>query len=126
MNPFQMKPENLTNQFMDWQQVIPGGDFPEPIKFQPNIQYVRSALNMVDFTAEKEIFKPVSMLPRDYDFFVYQKAVNRNVDAVPSHQVIDRAIRLRGRDYRAETAPSPVPALQNRAMDNTTLGRIPQ
>ena len=110
----------------DWQQVIPGGEFPEPFLFEPNIEYVRSALKMVDFTAEKEAFKPVNMLPKDYDFFVYQKAVNANVDAVPSHQVIDRSIRLRGKDYRAETAPSPIPALQNRSLDNTTLGRIYQ
>ena len=108
----------------DWQQVIPGGDFPAPLQFAPNIEYVRSALNMVDFTAEKEAFKPVHMLPRDYDFFRYQQAVNAQVDSVPSHRVIDRAIRLRGRDYRAETAPSPIPALQNRAVDNTTLGRV--
>ena len=66
------------------------------------------------------------MLPKDYDFFVYQKAVNANVDAVPSHQVIDRAIRKLGRDYRAETAPNPIPGLQNRTMDNTVLGRIYQ
>ena len=110
----------------DWQQVIPGGDFPEPFRFEPNIDYVRDALNMVDFTAEKEIFKPVNMLPKDYDFFVYQKAVNANVDAVPSHQVIDRSIRKRGRDYRAEVAPSPIPGLQNRTLDNTTIGRIYQ
>ena len=110
----------------DWQQVIPSGEFPEPFHFEPNIDYVRAALNMVDFTAEKEIFKPVSMLPRDYDFFVYQKAVNANVDSVPSHQVIDRAIRKLGRDYRAETAPNPIPGLQNRTVDNTTLGRIYQ
>ena len=107
----------------DWQQVIPGGEFPEALRFAPNIEYVRSALNMVDFTAEKEIFKPVRMLPRDYDFFFYQDLVNGKVDAVPSHQVIDRAIRLRGQDYRAETAPNPVPALQSRTVDNTTLGR---
>ena len=110
----------------DWQQVIPGGEFPDPFHFEPNIEYVRSALKMVDFTAEKEAFKPVNMLPKEYDFFVYQKAVNANVDAVPSHQVIDRSIRLRGKDYRAETAPSPIPALQNRTLDNTTLGRIYQ
>ncbi len=110
----------------DWQQVIPGGEFPEPFHFESNIDYIRAALNMVDFTAEKEIFKPVNMLPKDYDFFVYQKAVNANVDAVPSHQVIDRAIRRRGKDYRAEVAPSPVPGLQNRTLDNTTLGRIYQ
>ena len=110
----------------DWQQVIPGGEFPEPFHFEPNIEYVRSALNMVDFTAEKEEFKPVNMLPKDYDFFVYQKAVNANVESVPSHQVIDRSIRLRGKDYRAETAPNPVPDLQNRTVDNTTLGRMYQ
>ena len=110
----------------DWQQVIPGGEFPDPLHFESNIGYVRSALNMVDFTAEKEIFKPVSMLPKDYDFFVYQKAINANVDAVPSHQVIDKAIRLRGKDYRAETAPNPIPGLQSRTVDNTSLGRIYQ
>lgn len=110
----------------DWQQVIPGGEFPEPFHFESNIDYIRAALNMVDFTAENEIFKPVNMLPKDYDFFVYQKAVNANVDAVPSHQVIDRAIRRRGKDYRAEVAPSPIPGLQNRTLDNTTLGRIYQ
>ncbi len=110
----------------DWQQVIPGGEFPEPFHFESNIDYIRAALNMVDFTAEKEIFKPVNMLPKDYDFFVYQKAVNANVDTVPSHQVIDRAIRRRGKDYRAEVAPSPIPGLQNRTLDNTTLGRIYQ
>ena len=110
----------------DWQQVIPGGEFPEPFHFESNIDYIRAALNMVDFTAEKEIFKPVNMLPKDYDFFVYQKAVNANVDAVPSHQVIDRTIHRRGKDYRAEVAPSPIPGLQNRTLDNTTLGRIYQ
>ena len=52
--------------------------------------------------------------------------VNPSADGVPSHQVIDRAIHTRGRDYRAETAPSPIPELQNRATDNTTLGRVPQ
>lgn len=110
----------------EWQQVIPQGDFPEPLHFGPNIEYVRSALNMVDFTAEKEQFKPVGMLPRDYDFFRYQQMVNTSTDSVPSHLVIDRAIRARGKDYRAETAPNPVPALQNRTVDNTTLGRTYQ
>lgn len=110
----------------DWQQVIPGGEFPEPFRFEPQIDYVRSALSMAHFTAEKEIFKPVNMLPRDYDFFVYQQAVNANVEAVPSHQVIQKSILKRGRDYRAETAPNPVPGLQDRTVDNTSLGRMYQ
>ena len=110
----------------EWQQVLPKGDFPEPLHFAPNIAYVRSALNMVDFTAEKEVFKPVNMLPKDYDFFRYQQQVNQDVEAVPSHQVISQSIRRSGRDYRAETAPNPIPALQNRTMDNTTIGRMYQ
>ena len=107
----------------DWQQVIPGGEFPPLFHFEPQIQYVRSAMNMANFTAEKESFKPVHMLPKDYDFFVYQKAVNQNLSAVPSHRVIDGIIRQNGRDYRAETEPSPVKELQTRTADNTTLGR---
>lgn len=110
----------------DWQQVIPQGEFPPALRFGPNIDYVRSALNMVDFTAEKEIFKPVDMLPRDYDFFRFQQTVNPDAAQVPSHQVIDLYIRQKGRDYRAETAPNPIPALQNRTQDNTTLGRTYQ
>ena len=110
----------------EWQQVIPEADFPAPLRFAPNIAYVRDALNMADFTAEKEIFKPVGMLPRDAEFFAYQQTVNGSGDKVPSHQVIREIIRKNGKDYRAETAPSPIPALQNRGMDNTTLGRAYQ
>lgn len=107
----------------EWQQVIPDADFPAPLRFTPNIAYVRGALNMADFTAEKEEFKPVGMLPRDYDFFAYQRMLNDQIDRVPSHWVIQETIRKNGRDYRAETAPNPVPALQNRGVDNTSLGR---
>lgn len=110
----------------EWQQVIPGGEFPAPFKFESNIAYIRDAMKMADFTAEKEIFLPVGMLPKGYDFFHFQQAVNKDVEKVPSHQVIDLYISQNGTDYRAETAPSPIPALQNRAMDNTTLGRAAQ
>ena len=40
--------------------------------------------------------------------------------------LIRETIRKNGKDYRAETAPSPIPALQNRGVDNTTLGRVYQ
>ena len=110
----------------DWQQVIPNGEFPAPLHFSPNIEYVRDALNMVEFTADREVFKPVNMLPKDFDFFQYQQAVNADVENVPSHRVIELYIKQRGKDYRAEMAPSPIPALQNRSLDNTTLGRVYQ
>ena len=106
-----------------WLQVIPDGRFPAPLRLQPNIDYVRSALNMAHFSAEKEQFKPVSMLPENYEFFRFQQVVNADVGQVPSHQVIQQAIRKNGRDYRAEQALNPLPELQNRAVDNTSLGR---
>ena len=65
-------------------------------------------------------------MPRDAEFFAYQQTVNGSGDKVPSHQVIREIIRKNGKDYRAETAPNPIPALQNRGVDNTTLGRAYQ
>lgn len=115
-----------TYEHKDWQAVIPAPDFPEPLKFCGNVQYVRSALEMVNFSAQREAFKPVKMLPVGYDFFQFQEAINHDVQSVPSHQVIDLTILKRGTDYRAEQAPSPIPALQNRTVDNTALGRMPQ
>lgn len=110
----------------DWQQVIPKGDFPAPLRLGSNIGYVRQAMQMADFTAQREVFKPVNMLPKGYDFFVFQQAINADISQVPSHMVIDRYISKHGTDYRFETAPNPVPALRDRARDNTTLGREPQ
>lgn len=110
----------------EWQQVIPGGEFPDPIKFSSNIAYVREVMMMADFTANKELFMPVDMLPQNNDFFKFQQAINADVSKVPSHLVIDRYIAQNGTDYRAETAPNPIAALQNRSMDNTTFGRVTQ
>ncbi len=109
-----------------WQQVVGTGEFPQPLKFKSNIDYVRSALNMVDFSAEKEAFKPVHMLPKDYEFFQFQNKMNHTVEDVPSHKVIDMYIQQKGQDYRWETAPNPVPGLQNRKADNTRVGRTVQ
>jgi len=65
----------------------------------------------------------VSELPPDSDFFAYQRTVNHDVEAVPSHRVICRAIDRNGQDYRFETAPNPIEALRDRRTDNTTVGR---
>ena len=34
-------------------------------------------------------------------------------------------IREKGQDYRWETAPNPIPTLQNRKQDNVEVGRVP-
>ena len=110
----------------EWQEVIPCGDFPDPIVLHENIEYVRKILgNTVQFTSLKEDYVKLERLPDNADFFKYQDVINLNVRNVPSHCVIDSYIKRRGADYRYQIAPSPVPELRNRKMDNTRVGRKP-
>ncbi len=110
----------------DWQQVIPGGEFPAPIALKSNIDYVRGVLrSSVDETAVRESYANISVLEPDFDFFNYQKIVNKDVAAVPSHMVIEQSIAQNGQDYRWETERNPIAELQNRKQDNTRVGREP-
>ena len=45
--------------------------------------------------------------------------------AAASHQVIDRRIAAFRQDYRWEVGTNPVPALRNRIVGNTRVGRVP-
>ncbi len=45
---------------------------------------------------------------------------------MPSHNVIDARINCKGKDYRFQTSPHPLPELRNRCEDNTSLARIPE
>lgn len=108
----------------EWQQVIPNGKFPELLKLGPNIEYVRDVLKQTaNYTGYLEEYIPVQDLPYGYEFFKYQNIVNPDVCEVPSHIIIDKYIRKNCIDYRFEVAPNPLPELQNRKCDNTTLGR---
>ncbi len=106
-------------------QVIPGGTFPDPLRLCGNIAYVRSVLGgTVCNTALREDWTNVNDLSPQADFFRYQGIVNRDVNDVESHAVIQRVIARDGEDYRFETAPNPVPALRDRREDNTQIGRV--
>lgn len=108
----------------EWQQVIPHGDFPELLKFEPTIDYVRGILgSQVALTADCEQFVSVDDLPSDHRFFTWNDHVNGNVEDVPSHVVVEDVIRRDGMDYRSERAMNPVGALQDRGHDNTDVGR---
>ena len=108
----------------DWQEVIPGGDFPAPICLHENIDYVRKILgDTVQFTSKRESYVKVKDLPPDDDFFRFQNIINPTVDIVPSHRTIEEHIRRYGADYRFQVSPNPVPELQNRRVDNTSVGR---
>jgi hypothetical protein len=108
----------------EWQEVIPCGEFPEPLSLHENIDYVRSILkNTVQFTGDKEDYIRVEKLPDDANFFKWQKLTNPKTDIVPSHNVIEKRICRAGKDYRFEVAPNPVEELRSRTKDNTTVGR---
>ena len=111
----------------EWQQVIPDGNFPAPLKLESNIGYVRDVLaNTVSNTSLRENYVDVCDLPPHSDFSEYQKRVNDKVENVVSHMVIEEYIQRNGKDYRFETAPNPIPELRDRTRDNTQVGRVPQ
>ncbi len=111
----------------EYQQVVGDGAFPAPLKLESNIDYVRDVLRgTVQLTACRENYAPVDELEPDADFFRYQGIVNKDIAAVPSHAVIERYLAQHPRDYRFETAPNPIPALQDRTRDNVEVGRVAQ
>ena len=111
----------------EWQQVIPDGEFPEPLSLHENIQYVRDILSStVQFTGCLEDYEKLENLPKDANFFSYQKFLNEDIKSVPSHEVISAHIRRYDKDYRYEVAPNPVPELRQRTKDNTSVGRVPK
>ncbi|MDO4739222.1 MAG: hypothetical protein Q4A66_00995 [Eubacteriales bacterium] len=108
----------------EWQQVIPCGEFPQPLCLESNIEYVRDILGgTVNNTALREEYADVRTLPEDGDFAEYQRRVNEPACNVLSHSVIEEYIRKNGRDYRFETAPNPVPQLRDRTHDDICTGR---
>ena len=110
---------------MEWQQLIPEGEFPELLDFHPTKDYVREVLaEQVTLTAQDEEFVEVDDLPNDFRFFSWNAHVNGRVQDVPSHRVIRDTQKKDGEDYRLEDAESPIPELRSRTEDNTKLGRI--
>ena len=108
----------------EWQQVIPGGEFPALLQFHDTRDYVRKVLGeQILLTANREDYASVRELPKDHDFFIYQQRLNHDLDAVASHVVIDRYQKLHQTDYRAESQPNPVKELQDRSKDNTSIAR---
>lgn len=108
----------------DWQEVIPNGDFPELVKLQSNIEYVRKILKgTILNTADREGYVNINDIPDTANFFKYQNKIQKNPNNNASHKVILEHINHFGEDYRFETNPNPVKNLQNRSEDNILLGR---
>ncbi len=108
----------------EYTEVIPEGTFPELLKIGSNIEYVRELIkNTVNMTGLREGYVEVSELNKDSDFLKFQKTVNRDINAVPSHNVIEKIISKNSSDYRFETAVHPIKELRNNKEDNTKIGR---
>ncbi len=108
----------------EWQQVIPGGEFPKLLQFHDTRDYVRQILGQqILLTANREEYAPVPQLPKDHEFFFYQNKVNHDVNAVASHNVIVEHQKKCNIDYRAEAKTNPVQELTDRTVDNTTIAR---
>ena len=111
----------------EWQQVIPEAEFPEPLRLESNIEYVRDVLGRTVYnTAVGEEYEDVRESNSLDRFVEYQHTVNTPLKNVTSHTFQQGYIDENGQDYRFETAPHPVEALRDRTKDNTSVGRPPK
>ncbi|MBR1747725.1 MAG: hypothetical protein IJ735_05910 [Clostridia bacterium] len=109
----------------DWQQVIPNGEFPTLLSFSPQKDYIRKVLrDTVTLTADGEDYRTVNSMPDDSKYFFVQERLNKEVDDVPSHEVIKEYIEDSGMDYRYEDFENPVQELRDRRHDNVSLARV--
>ena len=109
-----------------WEEVIPGGAFPELVSLHENKEYVRKVLaKTVTLTAKGEGYADVSELEEDYKFFKYQKKVNAKPEEERGHTVICDHIEKYGEDYRVQDSEHPIKCLRSRKEDNYVLGTKP-
>ena len=110
----------------NYTDIIGDGEFPDVLKLEPNIEYVRNAIALTTGNTQcREEVVPIFELNNNADFFKYQNIVNSDVSSVASHAVIDKYICHNGHDYRYEIEPNPLMVLRNRTVDNTALARVP-
>lgn len=100
------------------------GDFPQPLKFGENIEYIRNIIKAsITITAFRDDYKNIIDLDENSNYFAYQKTVNSNINDVASHKVIEEYISKFDKDYRVEQSPHPIQILQDRTKDNTKIAR---
>lgn len=105
-------------------KVIGNGEFPKLLTLGTNKEYVRKVLERtILLTGDRQKYIDVMRLKPNADFFLYQNEIIKDEEKIPSHIVINKAIKKFGKDYRYEDKPNPVAELKNRKIDNTTIGR---
>lgn len=108
----------------DYLEVIPDPEFPTLLTIGSHKEYIRQVLkNTICNTGDLECHTKVDKMPNDAPFFKYQNLLNKNINNVASHIVIDEYLKKNREDYRYEDKAHPVKELQNRQMDNTSVAR---
>jgi hypothetical protein len=103
----------------DWQQVIPGGEFPVLLQFHDTRDYVRNILaQQSELTAYQEVYKPVCDLPKDYEFFWYQNRSTTTSPASPPRRGLPPSAEIH-RGIIAPRAAQPGPGLSDRLRATT-------
>jgi len=105
------------------EEIIPKPEFPTLLSFKGNKEYVRKVLEHVCLTQNNDKFVEVETLSEKSDYVVHQNKINKNIQDVPSHVVIEKAIAKFGKDYRYQDSKHPIKTLEDRKHDNTTTGR---
>lgn len=108
-----------------WQALYPdGGDFPELLRFEGNIEYVQNVLaKTINQTRNHEDYENVNNLDDKSNFFKYQKMNVKKPEQAPSHKVIENHIKEFGEDFRFEAKKHPISELRNRNEDNINIAR---
>ncbi|MBR6778865.1 MAG: hypothetical protein IKM43_01760 [Clostridia bacterium] len=108
----------------NYQTAIGDGEFPKLLSLGTNKDYVRDVLaRTITLTADRQKYVEIFKLKDNADFFLYQDEVIKDEKTVPSHDVINQAIKKLGQDYRYQDKQNPIKELQNRKKDNTTIAR---
>lgn len=104
-------------------EIIPKPEFPKLLSFKGNKEYIRKVLEHVSITQNNDKFVEVDTLSEKSDYVTYQNQVNKNVQDVPSHVIIEKFIDKYGKDYRYMDSKHVIKSLDDRKNDNTTAGR---
>ncbi len=109
----------------EWKCLFPcGGDFPELLRFEGNIEYIRDVIeNTINFTKNREGYIDIKDVSDKSDFKKYNKQVCKTESQVPSHMVICSYIKKKGEDYRVQIKEHPTKQLQDRTTDDICVGR---
>lgn len=98
-------------------------EFPELLTLGQNIEYVRQVLDNTAYdTFTNGDYVDSRKLNGDSNLCKYNSLIGRNTKTDPSHMVINASIKQFGKDYRFETETNPVEELQDRTVDNVTVG----